>query len=59
MPQVSGSMDTDQAVKAPAEGTAAPVGLIPEVQAYAYLLVVTFLMDQAQPAEVILPTAPA
>lgn len=46
-------METDAAAQpAAAENGAAPVGLLPEVEAYAFLLVVTFLVDRKLYAEV-------
>lgn len=47
-------MDTDAAAPpaAPAENGAAPAGLLPEVEAYAFLLVVTFLVDRKRYKEV-------
>ena len=46
--QADNAMDTDAAAPhaAPAENGAAPAGLLPEVEAYAFLLVVTFLVDR-------------
>ena len=46
--QAENAMDTDAAAApaAPAENGAAPAGLLPEVAAYAFLLVVTFLVDR-------------
>ena len=46
--QADDAMDTDAAAPpaAPAENGAAPAGLLPEVEAYAFLLVVTFLVDR-------------
>ena len=52
-------MDTDAAAlpAAPAENGAAPAGLLPEVEAYAFLLVVTFLVDRKRYEEVCSPLA--
>ena len=45
--QASGEMDTDSCEKAtPSSRADLSVGLLPEVEAYAYLLVVLFLMDR-------------
>lgn len=46
-------MDTDGDHKtAPAAGGATGVGLLPEIEAYAYLLVVMYLVDQKAYQEV-------
>ena len=51
--QASGAMDTDGHEEPMANGAgASAVGLLPEVEAYAYLLVVLFLVDGRQYPEV-------
>ncbi len=53
-PQAGDGMETDAAAPpaAPAENGAGAVGLLPEVEAYAFLLVVTLLVDRKQYPEV-------
>lgn len=44
--QAAGDMETDRHDAAPPRtGAASPAGLLPEVEAYAHLLVVLFLVD--------------
>ena len=58
--QASGAMDTDgPEAPAPTPVTASAVGLLPEVELYAYLLIVLYLVDHQLYAEARPPAAPA